>query len=84
MADTKLNHLLERFAQRDRLGLARLITLVENRAAQVSAVMERVYALTGHAYTIGITGAPGAGKSTRQPADRQISCARKTGGRAGD
>ena len=64
MADTKLNHLLERFAQRDRLGLARLITLVENRAAQVSAVMERVYALTGHAYTIGITGAPGAGKST--------------------
>src|SRR5215469_3771839 len=64
MADTKLNSLLERFAQHDRLALARLITLVENRAAQVSAVMERIYAQTGQAYIIGITGAPGAGKST--------------------
>ncbi len=64
MADIKLNSLLERFAQRDRLALARLITLVENRAAQVSMVMERIYAQTGHAYIIGITGAPGAGKST--------------------
>src|SRR5215472_14066384 len=64
MTDTKLNSLLERFAQRDRLALARLITLVENRAAQVSAVMESIYARTGHAYIIGITGAPGAGKST--------------------
>jgi LAO/AO transport system kinase len=64
MADIKLNSLLERFARRDRLALARLITLVENRATQVSAVMERIYAQTGHAYIIGITGAPGAGKST--------------------
>src|SRR5215469_9574130 len=64
MADIKLNSLLERFARRDRLALARLITLVENRAAQVSAVMERIYAQTGHAYIIGVTGAPGAGKST--------------------
>src|SRR5215470_9977261 len=64
MVDSKLNLLLERFAQRDRLALARLITLVENRAAQVSSVMERIYAQTGHAYVIGVTGAPGAGKST--------------------
>jgi LAO/AO transport system kinase len=64
MAPTKLDLLLERFARRDRIALARLITLVENRAAQVSAVMERIYAQTGRAYVIGITGAPGAGKST--------------------
>src|SRR5712692_4558894 len=64
MADSKLNSLLERFAQRDRLALARLITLVENRAAEVSSVMEQIYAKTGHAYIIGVTGAPGAGKST--------------------
>jgi LAO/AO transport system kinase len=64
MTDIKLNSLLERFAQRDRLALARLITLVENRTAEVSRVMERIYALTGHAYIIGVTGAPGAGKST--------------------
>jgi LAO/AO transport system kinase len=64
MADTRLNSLLERFTRRDRLALARLITLVENRAAEVSTVMERIYAQTGHSYIIGITGAPGAGKST--------------------
>jgi LAO/AO transport system kinase len=64
MSHPKLNSLLERFAQRDRVALARLITLVENRAAEASAVMERIYAKTGHAYIIGVTGAPGAGKST--------------------
>jgi LAO/AO transport system kinase len=64
MAQIKLNSLLERFARRDRIALARLITLVENRAAQVSAVMERIYSQTGHSFIIGITGAPGAGKST--------------------
>src|SRR5205807_7939760 len=64
MPELKLNSLLERFAQRDRLALARLITLVENRAAQVNTVMERIYPNTGRAYIIGITGAPGAGKST--------------------
>lgn len=64
MIDPKLNSLLERFARRDVRALARLITLVENRAAEVSTVMERIYAKTGHAYIIGITGAPGAGKST--------------------
>jgi LAO/AO transport system kinase len=64
MSDSKLNSLLERFARRDRLALARLITLVENRAAEVSAVMEQIYARTGHAYIVGVTGAPGAGKST--------------------
>jgi len=60
----KLDSLLERFARHDRLALARLVTLVENRAAEVSRVMERIYAHTGHAYVIGVTGAPGAGKST--------------------
>ena len=64
MADNKLDLLLERFTRRDRLALARLVTLVENRAAEVSRVMERIYARTGHAYIIGVTGAPGAGKST--------------------
>jgi len=64
MPDNRLDSLLERFARRDRLALARLVTLVENRAAEVSRVMEQIYGRTGHAYIIGITGAPGAGKST--------------------
>lgn len=64
MPDSKLDLLLERFSRGDRLALARLATLVENRTAEVSTVMERIYGRTGHAYIIGITGAPGAGKST--------------------
>src|SRR5580658_8159191 len=64
MADSKLDALLDRFARQDRQALARLITRVENRSAQVSTVMERIYSRTGHAYIIGVTGAPGAGKST--------------------
>jgi LAO/AO transport system kinase len=64
MSEKKLESLLERFARGDRLALARLVTLVENRAAEVSRVMEQIYSRTGQAYIIGLTGAPGAGKST--------------------
>ena len=60
----RLDALMERFAQHDRTALARLITLVENRAPEVSAVMERIYSHTGNAQIVGITGPPGAGKST--------------------
>jgi LAO/AO transport system kinase len=67
MAETskdKLDQLLDRFEAADKVALARLITLIENRAAEVSRVMERIYAKTGHAHIIGVTGPPGAGKST--------------------
>ncbi len=48
----------------DRIALARLITLVENRSAGAPAIMSQVYAACGRAFTLGITGPPGAGKST--------------------
>jgi LAO/AO transport system kinase len=48
----------------DRLALARLITQVENRTAAVAAIMRAVHARARHAYVVGITGPPGAGKST--------------------
>ncbi len=48
----------------DRLALARLITRVENRASDVPEIMRAVHARTGRAYVLGITGPPGAGKST--------------------
>jgi LAO/AO transport system kinase len=60
----KLDALMARFEKHDRLALARLITLVENRSPDVSVVMERVYAMAGRAQIVGITGPPGAGKST--------------------
>ncbi|HTT74787.1 MAG TPA: methylmalonyl Co-A mutase-associated GTPase MeaB [Candidatus Binataceae bacterium] len=64
MLDPRITQLLERFAQRDRVALARIISLVENRSAETTEVMERIYDRLGNAYIIGITGAPGAGKST--------------------
>ena len=48
----------------DRLALARLITLIENRADAVPAIMKAVHGRSDGAYVVGITGPPGAGKST--------------------
>ena len=48
----------------DRRAVARLISLVEDGAAEASEAIREVYPLTGHASTIGLTGAPGAGKSS--------------------
>lgn len=46
------------------LSLARLITVVEREGREVPEIMRLVYPLLGKAYRIGITGPPGAGKST--------------------
>ena len=48
----------------DRRALARLLTAVENRGAVAEAALRRLYPLAGRAHLVGITGAPGAGKST--------------------
>jgi LAO/AO transport system kinase len=56
--------LVERMFNGDRLALARLITHVENRTAAVPAIMKAVYPRAQGGYVVGITGPPGAGKST--------------------
>jgi LAO/AO transport system kinase len=43
---------------------ARLITLIEDESADAIAALESLYPHTGKAYIVGITGAPGVGKST--------------------
>jgi LAO/AO transport system kinase len=48
----------------DRRALARLLTAVENRSPVAEAAMRRLYPLAGRAHLVGITGPPGAGKST--------------------
>ncbi|MEO8468961.1 MAG: methylmalonyl Co-A mutase-associated GTPase MeaB [Chloroflexota bacterium] len=48
----------------DRRALARLLTAVENRTPLAEAAMRVLYPLAGKAHVVGITGAPGAGKST--------------------
>ena len=62
--DARLDALLKRFDAGEMRALAQLITMVENRAPESSAIIERIYAKTGHAQVVGITGPPGAGKST--------------------
>jgi len=56
--------LVERMLQGDRLALARLITHVENRTAAVPQIMKAVHGRGGASYVVGVTGPPGAGKST--------------------
>ena len=48
----------------DRRSLARLLTAVENRTPVAEAALRTLYPRTGHAHLLGITGPPGAGKST--------------------
>jgi LAO/AO transport system kinase len=48
----------------DRASLARLLSLVEQGGEAAREVGRLAYPLGGRAYTVGITGAPGAGKST--------------------
>ena len=47
-----------------RLALARAITAVESEYDEAIDIMKAIYPKTGHARILGVTGAPGAGKST--------------------
>ena len=48
----------------DRLSLSRAITRVENQEADATALLTALYPHSGRAHIIGVTGAPGTGKST--------------------
>ncbi len=48
----------------DRRALARLLTTVENRSAVAEQALRLLYPQAGRAHLVGITGPPGAGKST--------------------
>ncbi len=55
---------IDRLVKGDRTTIARAITIVENEHADATDLLKRIYPFTGKAYRIGITGPPGAGKST--------------------
>ncbi|MBN1372720.1 MAG: methylmalonyl Co-A mutase-associated GTPase MeaB [Anaerolineaceae bacterium] len=56
--------LVERVLAGERLALARLLTQVENNTPTGREALERLFPLTGRAHLVGITGAPGTGKSS--------------------
>lgn len=62
--NNRSKELYERFRAGDRLALARVISLVENRAEGFEEILHNIFPYTGRAHRIGITGPPGAGKST--------------------
>jgi len=57
-------NIVEDLLNHSRLALTKGITAVENEYDNAVEIMTRIYPHTGHAYVIGITGPPGAGKST--------------------
>jgi LAO/AO transport system kinase len=74
-------NLAQRLLDGDRRALARAISLVENNDPAGWALVREVYPHTGRASVVGVTGAPGAGKSTligalvknRRAADRSVA-----------
>jgi LAO/AO transport system kinase len=56
--------LIERLLTGDRRAIARLITIIENDGAEAQEALAALYPHTGQAHIVGVTGAPGTGKST--------------------
>ncbi|MGC1119864.1 MAG: methylmalonyl Co-A mutase-associated GTPase MeaB [Candidatus Methanofastidiosia archaeon] len=56
--------LVDRLLAGDKRACARLITLVENEAPESKQALKQIYPHTGNAHVIGVTGPPGAGKSS--------------------
>lgn len=59
-----IDSLVASIKNKNRRALARLITLVENDDVETEKVLNKIYHLIGKGYRVGITGPPGAGKST--------------------
>ena len=59
-----VEELIEGVIRRDDRAVARAISLVEDGAAELAAVSAAVFGRAGRAASVGLTGAPGVGKST--------------------
>ena len=59
-----MSALAESILSGDPRGIARGISLVENEPAEAAALVRELFSRSGRAFLVGVTGAPGAGKST--------------------
>jgi LAO/AO transport system kinase len=59
---------VENWAEQVRAGdvraISRAVSAIENRSRDAEEILRQLFPHTGHAYRVGITGAPGTGKST--------------------
>ena len=73
--------LVERLVEGDARALARAISLVEENAPGAVEVLKAAFPRTGRATVLGVTGSPGAGKSSL--VDRLVAAYRREGRRVG-
>jgi LAO/AO transport system kinase len=59
-----LQNIVERLLSGDRRALARMVTLIENEIPAARRYLAELHQHAGHAHIVGVTGAPGVGKST--------------------
>ncbi|GHO88947.1 methylmalonyl Co-A mutase-associated GTPase MeaB [Dictyobacter formicarum] len=59
-----MKNIVERLLQGDRRALARMVTLIENELPQAHTYLAELHQHSGKAHIVGVTGSPGAGKST--------------------
>ena len=76
-----MHELAERILAHDQRAVARAMRLVDDRAGDYATVLKDVFPHTGKAFVVGITGNPGAGKSTL--VDRLITALRAKGQNVG-
>ena len=69
--------LAERVRSGDARAIARAISLIEDEAASAAGLVRDIFPHTGHSYLVGVTGPPGAGKSTL--VDRLTAATRASG-----
>ncbi|MFL5625314.1 MAG: methylmalonyl Co-A mutase-associated GTPase MeaB [Ktedonobacteraceae bacterium] len=59
-----MENIVQRLLNGDRRALARMVTLVENEVPVARRYLAELHQYAGKAHIVGVTGAPGAGKST--------------------
>ena len=64
MRSYDLGTLITKFKEKDKIALARLITLIENEPERAHEVFKHFENVKHESYIIGLTGSPGVGKST--------------------
>lgn len=61
---SKENEMIQKIINSDKRAVAKALSIVENEESGSEEILKELYKFTGKAHRIGITGPPGAGKST--------------------